>query len=124
MSFYFCYKVLTAISQKDFTPDSGAQTDFGRSMVLRPRLCLSSESLLKLTKTWHCYRFENYVVIVQKSFTAISPMNLSATNIPLSPPTTAVLQKFCKQAIFIEQVSIPYLETGGAALEFPMLYVV
>lgn len=51
-------------------------------------------------------------------------MDLSASNIPLIPPTTAVLQKFCKQAIFIEQVSVPCLETGGAALEFPMLSVV
>jgi len=35
-----------------------------------------------------------------------------------------VLQKFCKRAILIEQVIIPYFETGGAALEFPMLSVV
>lgn len=47
----------------------------------------------------------------------------SAFNIPPIPPTTAVLQKFCKQAILIEQVSVPFFENGRNALKFPMLPV-
>lgn len=41
-------------------------------MILMLRLCLF-QLLLKLAKIWHFYRSENYVVIVQKSFTAMSP---------------------------------------------------
>lgn len=48
------------------------ELNFGRSMILTLRLCLF-QLLLKLAKIWHFYISENYVVVVQKSLTAISP---------------------------------------------------
>lgn len=49
-----------------------SELNFGRSMIHTLRLCVF-QLLSKLAKIWHFYRSENYVVTVQKSFTAISP---------------------------------------------------